>query len=512
MFEGLALVRVRANVKHDSFERLLDVSCPAYQIRSASGSRWISAVPPVIDNLEETGVGLHDLQEAAKQDPALAEFCRFYLERRDAEVRAAGEDKRKAARLAEEFTPNLEMEVVGLEGDVCRAVRTDVSYTLDQSQEYTSQLSIDPRAGRVYEGPAMGSCVVTGRALPVDCLSRCDISGTSAQTHLLVKSALSGRVALPEFTATCAVTGRTILSDEGVVSSVTGAVIGRDTAATSEVSGRVAEPQFVDGCAFTATKALKSELSVSELSGKLYRIDQKTVSAHSGKSGHSSEFLECPVTRTVVAASEAEICEETMQRVRPGVLVACADTGRRVVPDLLGYCEETGKRVLKARLATSSISGASLLQSAGLQARSGEKCLSSEGVECAWSGELSHPRDLVRCSATGLAVRSEYTDSGSGRLKPLSELLDGMRHGTSHADVWPGVASVLSASMKGVRCTIEAATLSPDGRRIAVRGETKAFLGLRTNRVGAVCSLSDCEVIGRIAIGRATRRGWEPVA
>jgi hypothetical protein len=51
-------------------------------------------------------------------DQAISEFCRFYMERREQETRAAGNDERKRKGLYDEFTPRLDMTLVGLEGQL----------------------------------------------------------------------------------------------------------------------------------------------------------------------------------------------------------------------------------------------------------------------------------------------------------------------------------------------------------------------------------------------------------
>lgn len=508
MFEGLTLVRVRASVKHDSFERLLDVSCPPYQVRSSPGAHWVGPIPGLMEKVDEVGIGLDELKEAARQDPAVAEFCRFYLERRDAEVRAAGADQHKASRLAEEFTPSLEMEVVGAEGTVRRAVQTKISYQLDYAHSYSSELSVDTVDGALYGAPELGRCSISGRTLPVDCLASCDVSGVTALRHLLTKSALSGRLALPEHAGMCSTTGRTLLRDELVTSDVTGAMIGRDVAATSDVSRRVAEESSTGKCSFTGAVALKLELARSEVSGRTYRADQQARSAHSGKTGHQSEFVECPVTRTIVAIEETEACEVTGQRVRVGVLTQCDETGRRAVPDQIGLCEETGKRVLRRLLVPSSVSGAALMQTSGIGSLSGDRCLTRESAECAWSGERTHPADIVKCSLTGLPVSVKHLKSADREIAALGDLLDGSRQGIAGENSWPLVAKLLSGATKIARCEVEGAVLSPDGRKIAVRAIARTLFGLRTSHIGAVFSVNEQEVVGRVVIGHATTKGW----
>jgi hypothetical protein len=57
--------------------------------------------------------GYPEADHAASLDDAISEFSRFYLERRELEMRAAGEDERKRKKLQDEFTPRLEVTLVG---------------------------------------------------------------------------------------------------------------------------------------------------------------------------------------------------------------------------------------------------------------------------------------------------------------------------------------------------------------------------------------------------------------
>ena len=44
----------------------------------------------VIENAQHLGIDTERLADAAARDPGIAEFCRFYVERRAQEMKAAG--------------------------------------------------------------------------------------------------------------------------------------------------------------------------------------------------------------------------------------------------------------------------------------------------------------------------------------------------------------------------------------------------------------------------------------
>jgi hypothetical protein len=53
------------------------------------------------------GVDAEKLSSTAALDNAIAEFSRFYLERREQEIKSAGDDGRKRQKQRDEFTPIL---------------------------------------------------------------------------------------------------------------------------------------------------------------------------------------------------------------------------------------------------------------------------------------------------------------------------------------------------------------------------------------------------------------------
>ena len=103
-FEGKALVRVRATVAHDSYERLVEVACVSGEHRAHAVRSGLYKLTDVIENAQHLGIDTERLVDAAARDPGIAEFCRFYVERRAQEVKAATGDARKRKKLEDDFT------------------------------------------------------------------------------------------------------------------------------------------------------------------------------------------------------------------------------------------------------------------------------------------------------------------------------------------------------------------------------------------------------------------------
>jgi superfamily II DNA or RNA helicase len=212
-FEGTALVRVRAHVAHDSYERLVEVPSSSDDQNTESSRSFIGPLGNAIDDPRAVGLSAGDLAASAKLDDAISEFCRFYSERRELEIEAAGEDDRKRKKLDDEFTPRLEMGLVGLQGKVHRIVGVLAKYKIDDA-EYSSPLTLNPHTGGIVASPALGRCSKSNRAVPLTSLKQCQISGGDVLRHLLTASEKSQRLALPEFAVRCALSGKQLLQDE----------------------------------------------------------------------------------------------------------------------------------------------------------------------------------------------------------------------------------------------------------------------------------------------------------
>ncbi len=507
-FDGEALLRVRATVAHDSYERLVNAHClPKDQNTNAR-----SALLPLgnsIDDPAVLGIDTEKLIETAHLDDAISEFSRFYIERRTQETTSAGGDERKRQKLYDEFTPRIDVTLVGLKGEVSREIKMRVHYSLGSEMDYESVLTVNPSDSEIIDSPEFSSCVKTGKSVPVSCLEKCEITKDKILRHLLAESELSGRLALPEHTIICALSGKRLLNDEAEVSSITGKQVAKTLLRTSALSGKRAEPEYFGECSFTNAELLKTELSISEISKRLFRIDEQNRSAVSGKIGHAQEFILCYETRQPLAVAEAEKCEATGNPVRPGILISCDETGKRVLPSELEQCATTEKKVVKSLLITSSISTARLLPSVAIKSSLGKYCAPIEARPCFWSGKKYHPDDLRVCSLSGLTIHFEFTTSNDPPcLVPLIETLAGLVRTTDKSDLWENIGIRLSQELKGGKCRVEAAVLSPGAQYVAGSSEVKTLFGLKTQQVGFVYSLSDSTIAGRLAKGKRGSDGW----
>jgi len=507
-FEGRAVVNVRATVAHDSYERLVEVPCTAAEHRASGSKTGMGGLPQVIDNAAALGLNHERLAEAAREDPAIAEFCRFYLERRAQEVSAAGDDTRKRKKLEDDFTPRLDMTLVALEGRVEREARIAVRYRFGGSPEYTSSITVAPRSGDVTVMPEFELCAQSGHSVPRECLARCAMTGVEVLRHLMVRSEISERYALPEHTLTCTLSGKRILMDEAALSDVTSQPVARKLLKCSALSRLRGEPQYFGRCEFTGAEILETELAISEVSGKRYRKDEAMRSSVSGISGYRKEFIVCHETHQPLLPSEAERCEVTGHVVRRGVLQTCAATGLRALPSEFERCAATGKWVLKTMLVTSSLSGVRLLEQVALRSAHGRFCAPAEGRFCMWSGQKVHPDDLRICDLAGVPVHFAHMNpEATPRLQPLVELLYGTRRNEDEPELWEEISEKASAALGG-RCRVEAALTAPDRRHLAVCTEVRTRLGFKVNHAGMLYSPSDHAIVGHIALGKRTPKGW----
>jgi superfamily II DNA or RNA helicase len=508
-FEGTALVRVRATVAHDSYERLVEVSCSPTEHYTQTDRSGLGPLPPTNENPITFGLNIESLADAAKLDTAISEFSRFYLERRAQEVQAAGGDERKKKKLEDEFTPRLEMTLVALEGSLHRELKVQVLYRFDTDFKYSSTLTTIPHTGELVDAPELGLCAQSGKTVPETCLNQCQITGEKVLQHLLIRSEISSRFALPENTVLCSLSGKRVLKDEAELSAVSGYMVASVFLKASALSGKRAESDHFGLCEFTRAEVLNTELATSEVSSKRYRVDEQIRSVVSGKTGHKSEFLICHETRQPLLVSEAEQCEVTSNYVRPGILEECAITKKRVLPLELERCAATGKRALRKLFVTSSLSEARILEEVAVRSATGKFCAPIEAKSCLWSGRKCHPDDLRVCWLTDLPVHFEFTTAGRfPRLEPLVDLLNGTKRTADESQLWEGIATKASAVLEKGRCGVVAAILSPDRLHLAICAEVRTLLGFRVRHAGMVYSINDHSIVGRIAQGERTLAGW----
>ena len=192
--------------------------------------------------------------------------------------------------------------------------------------------------------------------------------------------------------------------------------------------------------------------------------------------------------------------------VRPGILQPCAVTGERVLPSELERSAASGKRAHKRHFVSSSLSRARILESEAIPSIAGACCAPREAKVCAWSGQLSHPDDLVVCNLTGLAVRAEYATGG--RLQILDGLLNQVQRPAERTDLWPTMEAKVCLALKVRHCQVEAAQLSPDGERLAVSVQVPAYWGLTTEHAGTLYSARDGVFVGRVVRGKRKGGKW----
>jgi hypothetical protein len=139
----------------------------------------------------------------------------------------------------------------------------------------------------------------------------------------------------------------------------------------------------------------------------------------------------------------------------------------------------------------------------------GAYCASSEAIICAWGGNACHPDDIRECDLTGLSIHVSFATVGPrSRLKVLAELLDDSKQSADRTDLWELIASRLNVAVKG-KIHTTSATISPTGKRLAVVADAKVFFGIRVTVVGFVYDIDQTSIVGAIAKGRRTAKGWE---
>ncbi len=508
VFSGSATIRVRATVAHDSYERLVDVPCVHEDNYSSTNRSALLPLAKTFEDPKEIGLRLAALESAASSDENISEFCRFYLERRAQEARSSKDD-RKRKKLQDEFTPRLEMTLVGAEGQLHREIEVRTTFKFDVGPYYESKLTIIPHSGAIATAPQLALCSKSGKTVPISCLSKCEITGADVLLHLLEKSEISERVTLPEFLITCSVTKKRILANEAEKSEISGNFVSSHLLKTSALSGIRAEPEHFEKCQFTKQDFLRDEIATSEISGNLYRKDQEARSIVSGKVGHKSEFLICHETREPITEAESEKCEVTGHAVRTGVLERCEVTGKKVLPIGLARCEVTNKKALKRFLVTSSISQIRLLEEIAIRSASSKFCTPKEATTCLWSMREVHPEDIRNCRLTGLAVHAGFVVGENDlRLKPLVEILDGVRRNADEIQLWDIIAERIAATSKGGKYKIEAAVRSPSGQHLVVCAEVKTIIGFRVRQIGAMFEITTNSIVGRVAVGKRNRSQW----
>ncbi|MEJ0060856.1 MAG: SNF2-related protein [Terricaulis sp.] len=505
LFTGEALVRVRSSTQHDSYERLVSVTCAPLEHASGATLSNLNPLDDLMLDPSVTGLRVAAVMEAARRDPDVSEFNRFYLERRAQEVEASRGDARKRQKLEDEFTPRTEATLVALSGRVTRHVTANLRYLVD-GVAYASDISVIPHQNQLTAAPVLASCELTRLSAPTECLEPCEMSGKRVLRHRLIRSEVSNRYVLPEYGVRCSLSGKQMCADEGAKSDVTQEVVDKGLLKTCALTRNKVEPSYIGTCEFTAADILKARLARSDVSGKFYREDERVASGVSGQSGHRSEFISCYETRQPMLPNEAERCESTGKLVRPGVLEACAVTKKRVLPNQLEPSMVSGARALSTLLVESSISRARLLESEAVRSAYQKFCAPVEAVRCEWGGELIHPDDVRTCSLLGLRVHFQYVCDRTNRLQAMADLLNGSRRTSDRQAEWVEMQPAFARALKQ-NCKVEAARLSPDSRRLAICVERKTLLGLQTQYAGGLYSFEDHALVGQVARVKRDSKG-----
>ncbi len=509
-FAGAATLNVRVTVAHDSYERVINVECQHHDhCTSFVGKNGIVAIKDFIDEPDKIGISKQKLLEAVNQNKDIAEFCRFYLERREIELKKVVNDARKQKKLDDDFTPRLVVSLVGLEGSISHKVKAKLHYNISGNDTvYSSTITIDTFDDSVV-APDMVLCHITNKHYPRDCLSKCEITNNLALAHLLSKSQISDRLSLPNFIVKCEVSGKYILQDEAEKSFISNKFVAKNILKTSAISGKKGEFEYFAKCDFTNVDILISESKISQVSGKRYRIDEEERSMASSKTGHKNEFIYCHETKQPLLEIEAEKCELNGYLVKPGILKKCEITQQSVIPTELETSCVSGKLALKKFFIGSSISGKLLLKDEAIPSSGDTFCTPEEGVICAWSNNLSHPNDLKKCSLTSLLIHTKYLIKGeSVYLEVLFNILDRISHKQDKSDMWNSIISQIQEILKYGKLKVSSAELSPDGKILALSIEAKTWVGLKIRHIGLLYSLKDNCLIGKCAIGKFDNNHW----
>lgn len=447
-FEGTVVLNVRITNTHDGYERLLELDYKS-KGNAVEDIHLFENNENYINNLSLLGISVAELQKKTMNDKGVSEFCRFYLERLQDELKAAQDDKEKEKKLKEDFTPNIDITLVGLEGIVYRDIIVKVTYEVD-SVKYESNLNVIPYFEKIIKEPEFILCKLTNNKFPVNCINKCSISGKYALVHKLFRSELSSNFALPEYSVTCTLSGKKVLIDEVVISDLTGNYVIEEMMLKSDFSGKKAEPDFFEKCEFTGTNLLKTELKSSQISGKLYRYDEELESVVSGKTGHKSEFIYCQISQKPLLKTESEKCEISGKFVKPGILEKCSVSGKKVLTEFLNKSSVSGKKALSGYFVTCHTTGESLLEAES------EKCeitgyYVKPGIlkQCSVSNKYVLPELLGRSSISGRYALKEYIIDCYVTSDPILEV-ESEKCEISGNNVKPGILGKCSISNKSV--------------------------------------------------------------
>ena len=117
MFLGEALLRVRATVAHDSYERIVSCRCEPDPHFNQAGQSDLGALPPNISDAAILGLDVAQLKDAAERETKR-------LRNSPASILSAANTRwlppavmgANARKLEDEFTPRIDITLVGVQG------------------------------------------------------------------------------------------------------------------------------------------------------------------------------------------------------------------------------------------------------------------------------------------------------------------------------------------------------------------------------------------------------------
>lgn len=279
-FKGTALVQVRATVAHDSYERLLTVKCSPKTHTISISPRDEEPALAVIDEPQTIGVNAAQIAQSVRKDPAIAEFCRFYLERKAEEVAVS---------------------------DVTGAV-------VNLGSLKTSRIS-----GRRAEARLFGRCTFTDiDALETE-LAISEISQKKYRRDEQLRSEISGLTGHKSEFTRCVETNAVLLTSEAKRCAITQKLVAPGVLETRSVTNQDVLPGQLEESAVSRRKALKRYFVTSSVSGARLLEEEAVRSATSafclpaeakpcfwgGSSWHPDDLRTCKLTGMPIHVSFA---------------------------------------------------------------------------------------------------------------------------------------------------------------------------------------------------------------
>lgn len=443
-FQGRVDVKAKASNGVDAFEKLISEEFnPTGHVRINPSAGTFSVAPgeaSLSQVLPNASVSLATIV-AADQD--LGEFCRFYEERRQSELKAAGDDLRLRHKVNEDFNPSVAGEIVGFQGFRYDEVSLIVQFSVQGEGRYEASLRAVPSSGQLIAEPARKQCEETKINVPISCLQMCQVTNKLVLSHLLVTSESSGRRGLRNRIVTCEVTGKKAFSDEVARSSVsnticllsslvkcqeTGSLILPVEAGTSAVSGKVARKDLLSASSKAPHRlGIASEFGVCDVTRNRLLIDEMGQSAVTGKLVDRSLLVHCAVTGKAALPAELKKCDVTGALVIPNEIATCAVTGKHALRSLMVVCRQTNQQILASEAATSDYSGKMVLRSLLQQSQKppGRRGIADEFGKC----EITKTRllldELGRSAVSKKLIDKTllHKSASSGAMALLTEMV-----------------------------------------------------------------------------------------